>query len=62
MGLLDWMLEKSEQRLFENVIEGLESIDSNIKYTIENRVCAENPDFTHLAVRARVSKKKCYVP
>jgi hypothetical protein len=57
---MDWMLEKSEQRLFENVIEGLESIDSSIKYTIETIVCSENPDFTHLALRARVPKKKLF--
>jgi hypothetical protein len=60
MGFMDWMLEKSEQRLFENVIEGLESIDGKIKYTIESLVCAENPDFTHLALRARVPNKKLY--
>jgi hypothetical protein len=60
MGFMDWMLEKSEQKLFENVIEGLESIDSKIKYTIESLVCAENPSFTHLAIRAWVPKMKLY--
>jgi len=60
MGFMDWMLEKSEQKLFENVIEGLESIDNKIKYTIESLVCAENPSFTHLAIRAWVPKMKLY--
>jgi hypothetical protein len=52
MGFMDKLLEKSERKLLETTIEGLQSINKDIRYSIDSLTCAENSDFTHLALRA----------
>lgn len=60
MSFMDKMLEKSEQKLFTEVISGLKLLDDSLEYSIEQVTCSEDQSFTHLALRVHIPDHKLY--